>query len=262
MPFVARIDVYPTKSFDPVAKSIVEVLPTGALKHDRQFALVDSAGKFINAKRTALIHLVKFIVDVDRREFQLARRDGTDEWSGHLDVDGQRLSDWFSRYFSLDVSIIENDVNGFPDDLDSPGPTIVSTATLQTVADWFPELTLEEVRRRIRANLEIGDAEPFWEDRLFRSDKIPQLFRIGSVVFGGVNPCRRCVVPSRHPLTGTVAPHEFAKQFDRRRRETLPPWSPKDRFDHFYRLTTNTRLSELNHGTIKVGEKVKILNLD
>ena len=64
------------------------------------------------------------------------------------------------------VRLVEDAERGFPDDTDSPGPTVVSTATLETVASWFPGLTIEEVRRRFRANLEIGDTEPFWEDRL------------------------------------------------------------------------------------------------
>lgn len=55
MPRLARILIYPLKSFDAVSVDEARVLPSGALEHDRQFALVDSAGKFINGKRTPKI---------------------------------------------------------------------------------------------------------------------------------------------------------------------------------------------------------------
>ena len=137
--------------------------------------------------------------------FHVNLRENDVELSGQLDDDGQHLSDWLSNFFSLDVSIVENDETGFPDDLDAAGPTIVSTATLQTVAGWFPEMTLDEVRLRFRANIEVDGVEPFWEDRLFGLGPDPRPFRIGTVLFGGTNPCQRCVVPTRQPLTGAVA---------------------------------------------------------
>ena len=48
---------------------------------------------------------------------------------------------------------------GFPDDLDAPGPTIISTETLNEVARWFGWGD-EEVRRRFRMNLELTDDTP------------------------------------------------------------------------------------------------------
>ena len=58
----------------------------------------------------------------------------------------------------------------------------------------------------------------------------------------GTNPCQRCVVPTRDSLTG-AASSGFATEFARRRAATLPPWADRRRFDHFYRLTVNTRLA-------------------
>ena len=49
---------------------------------------------------------------------------------------------------------------------------------------WFG-LDLRQARGRFRANLEIGDTEPFWEDRLYgRANEVVR-FRIGEVVLEG-----------------------------------------------------------------------------
>jgi len=120
-------------------------------------------------------------------------------------------------------------------------------------------LTMEEARRRFRANLEVGGTEPFWEDRLYDEPGSVVRFRVGDVIFEGTNPCRRCVVPSRSSTTGEVTPG-FAKTFADHRRATLPAWANATRFDHFYRFAVNTRLAN-DGGVIRVGDKVEILGI-
>lgn len=255
-PTVSRITIYPVKSCDGFSCAEAAVLSSGGLKFDRRFALVDPAGKFINAKRTPLIQRLRFVVDPDRREFSVSRRDDDSLLQGHLDRDGEVLSDWLSTYFSLEVSIVENDETGFPDDLDANGPTIVSLATLEAVCEWFPGLTIDDVRSRFRANVEVDGVEPFWEDRLFRADKTPVPFKIGDVTYGGVNPCQRCVVPTRDPISGEVTPSRFAQLFQSHRQRTLPSWAARERFDHFYRLTTNTVCLDRGNCAVRVGDPV------
>ena len=255
---VTSITIFPVKSCDGLSWETASVLPSGALRHDRQFALLDSDGRFINAKRTPLIHQLRLQVDPVSREFEVSRRGEEVELHGRLDDHSKQLSDWLSDFFSLEVSIIENDDTGFPDDLDAVGPTIISTATLETVAGWFDGLSVDEVRQRFRANIEVDGVEPFWEDRLFRSDRQPQPFRVGAVQFGGINPCQRCVVPSRNSQSGDVTPAGFSQQFSRRREETLPAWAPREHFNHFYRLSTNTRLLNRGNGIIRVGDRVEL----
>lgn len=257
MPSIARLTVYPVKSCDGVDHPQVEILSGGALRHDRQFALIDPTGRFINGKRTPLMHQLALSVDPQSREFQAGRRGEPLAVSGHLDRDAKPLSDWLTDFFSLEVSIVENDETGFPDDLDASGPTVVSTATLETVASWFPGLSVDEVRWRFRANIEIGEVEPFWEDHLYGVDSQPKPFRIGSVILGGTNPCQRCVVPTRDPITGTVGPAAFAQQFRKLREQTLPSWANRDRFDHFYRLCTNTRRLDQGPASLRVGDRVE-----
>ncbi len=259
MPTLTRIAIYPLKSFDPILVDSAPVLANGALQHDRRFAFVDSAGRFVNAKRTALIHSLRVVLDPGTRTLTVRRR--TDETARQWQIDAERpaVERWFSEYFSIDVTLVEDD-DGFPDDGEATGPTVVSTQTLQAVADWFAGLTIDQTRLRFRANLEISAAEPFWEDRLFgTATDTARPFHIGDVLLAGTNPCQRCVVPSRDPVTGAIWP-EFSRQFSQYRSEQLPAWAARGRFDHFYRLTVNTRLIGRGSGLIRIGDAVELVN--
>ncbi len=77
-------------------------------------------------------------------------------------------------------------------------------------------------------------------------------------MFQGVNPCQRCVVPTRNPFTTAAYPN-FQKIFVAKRRESLPSWAAS-RFNHFFKLAVNTRVpaSEASK-TIQVGDAIKIL---
>ena len=254
---LSHIQVFPVKSLDPRSINQVNVLSSGALQHDRRFALVDAEGQFINGKRTPLIHRIRSKFDVASNTLHLEIDAHRRSFS--MNSDRLALESWLAEHFSMPVKVQENTQCGFPDDLDATGPTVISTATLETVASWFPGLTLEEGRLRFRANLEINGVEPFWEDQLFgEMDQVVQ-FRVGNVLFEGMNPCQRCVVPTRSPLTGEPL-KGFTKTFVERRRETLPAWAVASRFDHFYRLAVNTRLAPgESGGTIRTSDVVEIV---
>jgi uncharacterized protein YcbX len=124
----------------------------------------------------------------------------------------------------------------FPTTPIANGPTIVATASLDGVTEWFPQITTDEVRLRLRATLEVSGVPAFWEDQLFGENERSVIrFRIGEVNFEGSNPCARCPVPPRNPHTGEDIVG-FQKHFMAQRAATLPSWSPRERFDHFYRL--------------------------
>lgn len=243
MPLLSRITIYPLKSFEGLVVNETRVLPNGALQYDRQFALADPSGKLINAKRTPAVHGLSLQLDPLGRSLTARRRSQTESVRWNIDSERNELERWLSNYFKLETLLIEEPNGGFPDDTEATGPTILSAATWPAVAAWFPGLTVENLRDRFRANLEVEDAPPFWEDHLFRADSAPLPFRIGSVLFAGTNSCQRCVVPSRDPMTGAVW-SEFARHFATLRAEQLPTWAARERFSHFYRLTTNTRLSD------------------
>ncbi|SRR5579883_3262911 len=254
---LARIVIYPIKSLDGVGIAEARVLDSGALQHDREFAIVDTDGKVVNGKRTAKVHGIRARFDLAERTVMLATGvQGASPMTFHLDQERRAIQSWLGDYFGFAVRLIQDKTVGFPDDTDSPGPTIVSTGTLQAIADWFPTLSLEETRQRFRSNLEIANVEPFWEDRLFSAVDQTVPFRVGDVLFAGVNPCQRCVVVTRNPITGEATPN-FQKTFIANRNATLPTWTDVSRFNHFFRLAVNTRLLTAQAGKVlRIGDRV------
>jgi uncharacterized protein len=259
LPHLASISIYPVKSLEPVMVPHVRILRSGALEGDRAFALFDAEGKFVNGKRNAKVHQLRSSYDPFTGELRLGRAETG--LTSAFQVDGQidDIEAWLTEFFSMPVFFRRNADVGFPDDLDAPGPTVISTATLAEVAGWFAPLDVAQTRLRFRANLEIGDCPPFWEDRLYGKPGTLVRFRIGDCLIDGNNPCRRCVVPPRDPATGEGFP-DFAVMFRKRREKTLPAWAERSRFDHFYRLAVNTKVpAGQADKTLRVGEKIEIV---
>lgn len=240
MPFLSKILLYPIKSLDGVEVSSATVLEGGALAHDREFALFDAQGKVVNAKRTATIHTIRAAFDLAAREVRVWTLERSPQ-SFHLDGDRSALNAWFSEVFEQPVMLRQNLHMGFPDDTNASGPTLISVASLEAIAGWFPDLSVSEIRRRFRANLEIGDAPAFWEDQLMAEPGQLLPFQLGEVSMLGSHPCQRCVVPTRDSQTGDRLP-QFQAQFSQQRQATLPDWAVTRHFNYFYRLTLNTKV--------------------
>ena len=236
--------------------------PGGGLELDRAWALHTVDGRWVNGKRTAAMHLIRAVFAPDVSSATLAvpgDRRNIPARQFAFPGDTESAAEWFSVYFEQQI-LVRYSADGFPDDAIANGPTIVSTATLQTVCDWFPGISLEQVRQRFRTSLEIDGVPAFWEDQLFRENENYAVhFRIGEVAFEGSNPCARCPVPPRDPQTG-VELVGFQKHFSDLRRAQLPTWAPVERFDHFYRLSTNTRVASSESGKLlRIGDPVMFL---
>ncbi len=256
-PKLANIRLHPIKSLDPVSVPEARISPSGGLAPDRVWALYSVDGKWVNGKRTPVVHLIRaayspglssvtLSVPSDRRKIP-AR-------TFAFPADHEEAAEWFSVFFEQQI-IVRNSPGGFPDDTIANGPTIISTATLLAVSAWFPGLSVDDIRLRFRTTLEIEGVPAFWEDRLFgENERSVVRFTIGEVHLEGSNPCARCPVPPRDPHTG-VAIDTFQKRFTQLREATLPEWSPRPRFDHFYRLATNTRVpSSESNKLLRVGD--------
>jgi uncharacterized protein len=267
-PKLAQIVIYPIKSLDGMVVDRSQISTGGTLEFDRRWAIVDTAGKVVNAKRTAKIQQLRSQFDFistgsesERRSIiQLQAVDDASTYTFCLITEFTELSQWLSQFFGFPVKLIENATTGFPDDLNAYGPTIVSTATLETICKWFPDLDLAEVRRRFRTNLELSGVPPFWEDRLFGAPEELVDFQLGNVQFYGINPCQRCVVPTRNALTGEVTA-KFQQTFTQQRQQTLPPEVNIARFNHFYRLAVNTQIPLVEAGKfLNTGDRLTLLS--
>src|SRR6266566_373622 len=230
-PRLANIRLHPIKSLDPVSVKEARIGPAGGLEFDRAWALYSVDGQWVNGKRNATIHLIRaaFAPDFSSVVFSVpgdSRKIPTKTFA--FPGDTASASKWFSNFFGQPITV-RHAPEGFPDDTIANGPTIISTASLEAVCGLFPGMALEEV---------------------------PVRFRIGEVNFEGSNPCARCPVPPRDPHTGVIIPG-FQKIFTDYRRSHIPAWCPESRFDHYYRLATNTRVASMEAGKIlRVGDSV------
>lgn len=253
---LASITVYPVKALDPVSLTHACITPGGILEHDRIWAMLGPDGRYINGKNVARVHLLRTRYLLPSAYVTVSYGPEPEEYTFSLEKDRSALISWLERRLEMPVEIRDDPGRGFPDDTRASGPTLISHATLETVASWFRGLTVDDVKRRFRPNLVVSGVPPFWEDQLYgASGSVP--FRIGDVTVQGINPCARCVVPTRDPVTG-AAENDFMKTFIARRRETLPSWAERSRFDHFYRLCVNTRIDPTEAGKVlRVGDPVE-----
>ncbi len=258
---LTQITIYPIKSLDGKIVDRSKISLGGALEFDRRWAIVDDRGKVVNAKRTAKIHQIRSrfkFVELDRQLLVTVQAGDNHPQTFCLMTELAQLAKWLSEFFCFPVTIIENTVTGFPDDLSAYGPTIISTATLAAISDWFPSLDLAEVRRRFRTNLEISHVPAFWEDKLFSKPGEVVNFQVGNVRFYGINPCQRCIVPTRNSLTGDIT-SKFQQIFNHQRQQTLPPTVNIARFNHFYRLAINTQIPLFDAGKfLNTGDRFNV----
>ena len=251
---LGRIIIFPIKSLDGVPLESARFTAGGILEKDRIFAIYDAEGKVVNGKRTARIHDLRSAFDAEIREVRLWQKE---ESPAQFQLDNlPPLQKWLGEFFSLPIVMRQEAEKGFPDDREAFGPTIVSEASLRAIQDWYPGVTLESIRRRFRANLELIDDVAFCEDRLFGAAGELKPFQIGEVKFFGHNPCQRCVVPTRDPDNGQGVAG-FQKTFMEQRKKSLPEWSNAQRFNHFYRFAINTSVPPSEAGKeLRVGDTV------
>ncbi len=258
---VSRIMVYPVKSLDGQAIDAVNVLQSGALAFDRRWAMFDPAERYVNGKRYASVHRIRSRIDLTQQTISLCadHAPGPNDCVFSFNEDRKKIEKWLSDFFSFAVTLKENTTTGFPDDEVALGPTIISVATMNEIAQWF-ELPIDEVRARFRTNIEIDGVPPFWEDRLFGSNETSVKFIIGEVNFDGVGPSDRCVVPARSSQSGAMDA-QFVQRFRERRKSTMPDWVERSRFKSFYQLAINTKVSvNPDLKLIKIGDFLRILS--
>jgi hypothetical protein len=261
MPTLSRIAVHPIKALDPVEPASVSITAVGGLAGDRIHAIVDGDGNYLNGKRTDAVNRLRADVDLDANRVTLGPR-GEEAREFHLDDDRDAIEAWLSDYFGLAVSLeaglggelTDSAVYG---DGTRTGPTLISEATLRTVASWYDGVDPAEMRLRMRPNLVVEGVPAFWEDRLVAGRG--RRFTVGDVTLEGIKPVPRCVVPTRDPHTGEETPG-FRETFVQRREATLPDWVDRSDFpDGLFSLMVIARVPESERdGTLSVGDELRV----
>ncbi|UIO98797.1 MOSC N-terminal beta barrel domain-containing protein [Halobaculum sp. CBA1158] len=262
-----RVRVFPIKSLDGVDVDAATLAPGGGLAPDREFALLDADGDYVNGKNERRIHRVSAEFDLEARTVSLdAPHDADAPRPAAFDLDDpddrEGIASWVGEFLGYDVRLVGERAGGYPDDTELAGPTVISRGTLREVASWFDGVSVDSMRRRLRANVELAGEEAFAEDRLVADPGERVRFRVGDADLLGVNPCQRCAVPSRDPDTGEEY-EGFRTRFIARREETMPDWSGGGRFDHAFRLMVNTVVPDTSVGeSLGVGDEVRIVGTE
>ncbi len=248
--YVSKIMIFPIKSLDPVYVSSTRINKEGGLEYDRYIALFDEKGNILSRKRERKLYLIRSIYDMEYLTVTLKCGDKANTFNLN---DTKGIGEFISEFLGYRV---EARKGFFPDSLDTPGPTIIGRATIIEISSWFG-IDVDEMRLRLRTNIEIETEVPFWEDRLCDKEK-GVYFYIGNVLFKGVNISKRCNIPPSDPLTGERI-ENFERIFVEKREKTLPQWAKEECFKGFYRVAINTIVPETEEGKkISVGDSLRI----
>ena len=138
---VEQLLTYPIKSFDGRSVDAVEIVTNGGLAGDREFALFDDDGDYVNGKHDKQVHPIRASYNGETARAESVTLSTPEQEPrqfdlGAVDDDAAALTDWLSEWFGYPVSLTRNREGGFPDDTTAAGPTIISQATVDTVAGF------------------------------------------------------------------------------------------------------------------------------
>ena len=75
-PFLSRILIFRSSRLIPSNSGRRVILSSGALEHDRTWALFDEKGKFVNGKRHAAVHRLRSEIDIEAHAVTLRDESG------------------------------------------------------------------------------------------------------------------------------------------------------------------------------------------
>ncbi|MBI3830361.1 MAG: MOSC N-terminal beta barrel domain-containing protein [Planctomycetes bacterium] len=259
MPHVTGLFLYPIKSLDRLTVTRVTPLNSGALLHDREYALFNEKGEILTASREPKLLKIRTTYDLDLQNAMFHMQGDGKITAFNIEKDRAGIEKWIGDFLGYGVKLQRDAEKGFHDETHLPGPVIIAARTLKEVHDWFPAIEIENLRRRVRPNIEMGGSLGFWEERLYSHPGFVIQFTVGKVVITGVRPAERTPAFEYDPYTGEQT-QGFAQAFMHKRKERLPAFVPSERFDHYYKLGVRTRLTHHEVGkTIRTGERVGIL---
>jgi uncharacterized protein YcbX len=257
-PTISRIRIYPIKALDPVELQEAEI-GVHSLRYDREFAMITPDHRYMNSKRTGRVNELKATYDLSNDLVNLMPRAGGSVESFHLIHDRRKLEMYLENFFGEPLSLIQSKNGELMDIPTASSVTIVSEASLKSLHEEFSDRTLEDVRLRFRATIELIGVDPYWEENLVGEPGVGMRIQVGDVEMIGVSPRARCNVPPRNPLTG-ITDKTFVKRMMKSREATLPENSHLSVYGNLYHLTINTYIPETQKGKwLRVGDELKIV---
>jgi len=257
-PVISRIRIYPIKSLDPVELQEAEV-GVHSLRFDREFAMLTRDGRFMNGKKSGRVNELKATYDLSNYGVTFSDRSGASARSFHLLNEKTETEKYLSDFFGEPISLLHNMQGQLMDIPTASSVTILSEASLHSLHEEFSDRTLEDVRLRFRATIELTGVDAYWEENLVGEPGMGMRIKVGEIEMIGVSPRARCNVPPRDPLTG-ITDKGFVKRMMKSREKTLPQNSHIPAYGSLYHLTINTYIPETQKGKwLRVGDELKII---
>lgn len=104
-PVVDRITIYPVKSLDGTSLQKAQIGNGGSLVHDREYAIIDSNGKYVKGKNNDLVYLLRADIDFDNNIISF-RHEAEANWNRfHLQNDKAAVDEFLSSFFKMPVAL-------------------------------------------------------------------------------------------------------------------------------------------------------------
>ena len=262
VPNLSNINVFPVKSIAGISLSTAHVEKQG-LQFDRRFMVASLDGKMITARTHPQMVKIKAIIEPDGLiicypglidlhftfdELEMKEIDTTvwsDTFSAYSTT--EEANQWFTSILGTDAQLLFSG--------EQSNRIREKIQTNVSFADGYPllvisEASLTELNKRsssihtmaqFRTNLVVSGNEAFIEDSWKR-------IRIGEVEFEVIKPCQRCILTTVNPNTAQYHPNK----------EPLKTFSTF-RADDSGNVYFGQNLIAKNEGTIKVGDKIEVL---
>lgn len=259
---LSNINVFPVKSIAGISLSSAQVEKQG-LQCDRRFMVASLDGKMITARTHPQMVKIKAIIEPDGLvlcypglidlhftfdELEMKEVDTT-VWSDAFTAYSttEEANQWFTSILGTDAQLL------FSGEQSNRMREKIQTNV--SFADGYPllvisEASLAELNKRssshhtmaqFRTNLVVSGSEAFIEDSW-------KHIRIGEVEFEVIKPCQRCILTTVNPNTAQYHPNK----------EPLKTFSTF-RADDSGNVYFGQNLIAKNEGTIKVGDKIEVL---
>ena len=258
-PTISKIRIYPIKSLGHIELKDAEI-STFSLMNDREFAMLDEDGGFVNGKRNWKVNLLKTEYDINQSLVIFSQKKGAEKKQFELRSGNAELDHYLSEFFGTKLKLIENKKGQLMDIPKASSVTIISDASLQSLQQDLATHSLESIRLRFRSNIELSGVDPYWEEALYHEPGYGTRFELGDVTMIGISPRARCNVPPQDPVTGENDDDFVKNMIASRKKHELSAAKVLMYGKTPYFLAVNVFIPESETGkTIKLGEELKIL---